>query len=69
MTLSKALAQIREVILTKWPGAQILVTNAPPPPAGSPKPVGPSTNHKHQMLIKIKMLKMIKMCGLPSGGP
>ena len=30
MTLSKAIAQIREVIFTKWPGARILVTNAPP---------------------------------------
>ena len=30
MTLSKAFAQTREVILTKWPGARILVTNAPP---------------------------------------
>ena len=30
MTLSIAFAQIREVIVTKWPGALILVTNAPP---------------------------------------
>ena len=30
MTLSKAFAQIREVILSKWPGAVVMTTNAPP---------------------------------------
>ena len=32
MTLSEAFAQIREVILLKWPGAVVMTTNAPPPP-------------------------------------
>ena len=39
--LTEAFVQIREVILEKWPGAQVFVTNAPPP-AGRPTPAGPS---------------------------
>ena len=33
--ISEAFARIREVILEKWPGALVFVTNAPPPPRGA----------------------------------